>query len=57
MKMIAKPYSVKPNVRFEVAGDGEGATENLNGRETGNGGYSQGNTCCNLPFLDPTLKS
>jgi hypothetical protein len=28
----------------EVAGDGEGATANLKGRETGNRGYSQGDT-------------
>jgi hypothetical protein len=28
--------------------------ENLNGHETGNGGYSQGETYCNSPFLDPT---
>jgi len=27
---------------------------NLNGHETGNGGYSQGETYCNSPFLDPT---
>jgi hypothetical protein len=28
--------------------------ENLNGHETGNGGYSQGDTDGNSPFLDPT---
>ena len=28
----------------EVAGSGRGAAANLNGHETGNGGYSQGNT-------------
>jgi hypothetical protein len=28
---------------------------NLNGHETGNGGYSQGNTYGNSPFLDPTM--
>lgn len=27
---------------------------NLNGHETGNGGYGQGETYCNSPFLDPT---
>ena len=27
----------------------------LNGHETGNGGYSQGDTYGNSPFLDPTL--
>jgi hypothetical protein len=29
--------------------------ENLNGHETGNGGYCQGDTYCNSPFLDPTI--
>ena len=28
--------------------------ENLNGHEAGNGGYSQGDTYGNSPFLDPT---
>jgi len=28
---------------------------NLNGHDTGNGGYSQGDTYCNSPFLDPTI--
>lgn len=28
--------------------------ENLNGHEIGNGGYSQGETYCNSPFLAPT---
>jgi hypothetical protein len=31
--------------------------DNLNGHETGNGGYSQGHTYGNLPFLDPTVKN
>jgi hypothetical protein len=31
--------------------------DNLNGHETGNGGYSQGHTYGNLPFLDPTIIS
>jgi hypothetical protein len=31
--------------------------ENLYGHETGNGGYCQGNTYCNSPFLDPTIIS
>ena len=43
-KMIGKPYSGKPNVRFDVAGDGEVLWRNLNGHETGNGGHGQGNT-------------
>jgi hypothetical protein len=43
-KMIGKPYMRKPYVRFEVAGDGEMLWTNLNGHETGNGGYSQGDT-------------
>ena len=34
--MIGKPYMGKPYVRFEMV--------NLNGHETGNGGYSQGVT-------------
>jgi hypothetical protein len=29
--------------------------ENLHGHEAGNGGYCQGDTYCNSPFLDPTL--
>ena len=28
---------------------------NLNGHEAGNGGYSQGDTYGNSPFLDPTF--
>jgi len=31
--------------------------ENLNGHDTGNGGYSQGDTYSYSPFLDPTLLS
>jgi hypothetical protein len=31
--------------------------ENLNGHETGNGGYSQGDTYGNSPFLDPTTNN
>ena len=30
--------------------------ENLNGHETGNGGYGQGNSYGNSPFLDPTIE-
>jgi len=30
--------------------------ENLYGHETGNSGYSQGDTYCNSPSLDPTMK-
>jgi hypothetical protein len=30
--------------------------ESLNGHEAGNGGYSQGDSCGNSPFLDPTIK-
>jgi len=30
---------------------------NLNGYETGNGGYRQGITYGNSPFFDPTIKS
>jgi len=29
--------------------------ESLNGHEAGNGGYGQGETYGNSPFLDPTL--
>jgi hypothetical protein len=29
--------------------------ENLDGHETGNGGYCQGDTYGNSPFLDPTM--
>jgi len=29
--------------------------ESLNGHEAGNGGYSQGDTYGNSPFLDPTF--
>jgi hypothetical protein len=38
----------------EMAGDGEGRA-NLNGHETGNGGYSQGDAYGNLPFLGPMI--
>jgi hypothetical protein len=39
--------------------DGEWRTAmaNLDEHETGNGGYSQGNTYDNSPFLDPTIKT
>jgi len=30
--------------------------ENLYGHGAGNGGYSQGDTYGNSPFLDPTIK-
>jgi hypothetical protein len=33
------------------------AMENLIGHETGNGGYSQGDTYGNSPSLDPTMSS
>jgi hypothetical protein len=29
--------------------------ESLNGHEAGNGGYGQGDTYSNSPFLDPTI--
>jgi hypothetical protein len=34
----------------------ENAAANLNGHETGNGGYSQADTYGNSPFLDPTTR-
>ena len=42
VKMIGKPYALVGHVRFDEGEQDFTPRTNLNGHETGNGGYSQG---------------
>jgi len=42
VKMIGKPYAGELQVRFDEGEQDFTPRTNLNGREAGNGGYSQG---------------